>query len=57
MSMLPPLAESRLLRFIAFGVLYAAQGLPMGLLGVAVPAYLAEQGSTAAEVSTYALTY
>jgi PAT family beta-lactamase induction signal transducer AmpG len=38
------LAESRPLRFVSFTVFYIAQGLPFGLVTVALPAYLAERG-------------
>ena len=38
------LADSRPLRFFSFTVFYIAQGLPFGLVTVALPAYLAEQG-------------
>jgi PAT family beta-lactamase induction signal transducer AmpG len=38
------LAESRPLRFFSFTVFYIAQGLPFGLVTIALPAYLAEQG-------------
>ena len=33
---LPALAEHQILRYVAFTLLYAAQGLPYGLLSVAV---------------------
>jgi PAT family beta-lactamase induction signal transducer AmpG len=38
------LTESRTLRFFSFTVFYIAQGLPFGLVTIALPAYLAEQG-------------
>ena len=41
------LAGSRPLRFFSFTVFYVAQGLPFGLVTVALPAYLAEQGVSA----------
>ena len=40
----PSLSEHIILRFGAFTALYAAQGLPYGLLSVAIPAYMAKQG-------------
>lgn len=50
---LPALDEHRALRFGAFAILYAAQGLPFGLFTVAIPAWLAAQGAAAAEIGTY----
>ena len=41
---LPALTESARLRFATLAVLYAAQGVPFGLMVVALPAYLAERG-------------
>jgi PAT family beta-lactamase induction signal transducer AmpG len=38
------LTENRLLRYFSFTVFYVAQGLPFGLVTIALPAYLAEQG-------------
>jgi len=39
------LTENRSLRYATFTILYVAQGLPFGLVGVALPAYLAEIGT------------
>ncbi|MBT3341546.1 MAG: MFS transporter [Gemmatimonadetes bacterium] len=50
---LPALSEHRILRFAAFTLLYAAQGLPYGLLSIAVPAYMAEQNLTPTQISSY----
>lgn len=47
------LSESRVLRFFSFAVFYIAQGLPIGLISIALPAWLAEQGVDAAEVATF----
>lgn len=41
---LPALSDSSLLRYIAFTALYMAQGLPAGLMAVAIPAWLAKHG-------------
>ena len=43
-SRLPALSESSVVRYVALGVLYVAQGLPVGLLMYAFPAYFAENG-------------
>lgn len=50
---LPALTESRRVRFSALVALYVGQGIPQGLLVVALPAYLAEQGLGPAEVGGY----
>ena len=49
----PYLAENRWLRFGAFTGFYFAQGVPIGLLGIAIPAWLAEQGLTLAQIAVY----
>ncbi|MDX2221285.1 MAG: MFS transporter [Rhodospirillaceae bacterium] len=41
------------MRFAAFGAMYAAQGVPEGLLYIAVPAWLAERGVSAAAIGAY----
>ena len=50
---LPAFSESPGLRFAAFAIMYAAQGLPYGLLSVAVPAYMAEQGLSPAAIGSF----
>ncbi|MDP6037643.1 MAG: MFS transporter [Candidatus Latescibacteria bacterium] len=50
---LPALSDSSLLRYIAFTALYMAQGLPAGLMAVAIPAWLAKQGMGTAEIGIY----
>lgn len=47
------LSESRWLRYSSFGIFYFAQGVPIGLLSLAIPAWLAEQDSTLGEIGTY----
>ena len=47
------LSEHLGLRLTAFTALYAAQGLPYGLLAVAVPAYMAERGFSAAAIGSF----
>jgi PAT family beta-lactamase induction signal transducer AmpG len=51
--MLPSLSSSRPLRFFAFTAFYVAQGIPIGLLTVAMPAWLAASGAAAGEVATF----
>ena len=47
------LSESVTLRFGAFTALYVAQGLPYGLLSVALPAHMAEQGFSPAAIGSF----
>jgi PAT family beta-lactamase induction signal transducer AmpG len=44
------LTEGTLLRYISFAAFYIAQGLPLGILVVALPAWLASQQLSAAEI-------
>lgn len=50
---LPVLAERRRWRAVVLFALYLAQGVPEGLLYVAVPAWLASNGATAAEIGSF----
>jgi PAT family beta-lactamase induction signal transducer AmpG len=50
---LPSLGSSRGLRLFAFTSFYVAQGLPIGLIQVAVPAWLAASGASASEVAQF----
>ena len=52
-SRLPALVERRRLRYGALVALYVGQGIPQGLLAVALPAHLAEHGVEAGAVGTY----
>jgi len=47
------LVESRWLRIGAFTAFYFAQGVPIGLLAIAVPAWLSERGMSLGEIATY----
>ncbi len=47
---LPALSEHRFLRYFAFAALYIAQGIPEGLTYFALPAWMAMQGKTPAEI-------
>lgn len=47
------LAESRVLRFASFAIYYIAQGLPIGLMSIALPAWLSEQGVAAGEIASF----
>ena len=48
------LSERRWLRFGAFSAFYFAQGVPIGLLWVAIPAWLAEQQASVGEIALFA---
>ena len=47
------LSESRYLRYASFTILYVAQGLPFGLVTVALPAFLIERGASPAAVGGF----
>jgi MFS transporter, PAT family, beta-lactamase induction signal transducer AmpG len=47
------LADSTRVRFAASSMMYFAQGIPQGLLGIAIPAWLASQGVGAGEIASY----
>jgi PAT family beta-lactamase induction signal transducer AmpG len=53
LTSVPALSDSSLWRYIAFTALYMAQGLPAGLLALAIPAWLAKQGMGTAEIGIY----
>ena len=48
--MTPALSESRKLRLFSVFILYVAQGVPIGLFWFAVPAWMAANGASAADV-------
>jgi PAT family beta-lactamase induction signal transducer AmpG len=47
------LSRSSRLRYITGAMMYFAQGIPQGLLAIAIPAWLASQGVTASEIGSY----
>ncbi|HSN49491.1 MAG TPA: MFS transporter [Flavobacterium sp.] len=47
------LAESSLLRYFTFSSLYGAQGIPEGLTFFAIPAWMAMQGKSPAEIGSF----
>ncbi len=49
-STLPSLARSRVLRLSGLAALYFAQGVPIGLLTIAFPAWLASNGASAGAI-------
>lgn len=53
MSRLPALSENRRLRMWAFFLLYVTQGIPFGLALTALPAWLAANGASAAEIGSF----
>jgi MFS transporter, PAT family, beta-lactamase induction signal transducer AmpG len=50
---LPALSENTFLRYFSFAALYVVQGIPEGLLWYAIPAWLAMNGKSAAEIGSY----
>ncbi len=50
---LPALSENAFLRYFSFAALYVAQGIPEGLLWYAIPAWLAMNGKSPAEIGSY----
>ncbi|RKD92133.1 MFS transporter [Mangrovibacterium diazotrophicum] len=50
---LPALSENAFLRYLTFSALYFAQGIPMGLMFYAIPAWLAANGKTPAEIGSF----
>lgn len=47
------LSESRSLRIGSFALFYVAQGLPIGLISIALPAWLAGQAASASEIAYF----
>jgi PAT family beta-lactamase induction signal transducer AmpG len=47
------LAESSRMRYASGSSMYFAQGIPYGLMGIAVPAWLASQGVGAGEIASF----
>ncbi|MEM1019393.1 MAG: MFS transporter [Pseudomonadota bacterium] len=50
------LADNQLLRFITFFLLYACQGVPIGLTLIAVPAWMAAEGQSAGVIASVTST-
>lgn len=50
---LPALTDRKWLRFSAFTAFYVLQGIPLGLLSIAVPAWLIERGVGGAEAAGF----
>ena len=50
---LPTLSEHKLLRYFSFSILYVAQGVPEGMTLFGIPAWMAMNGKTAAEIGGY----
>ena len=47
------LSESPRVRFTTGAIMYFAQGIPQGLLAIAIPAWLASQGVSASDIGSY----
>ncbi len=53
MAMTLTLLDSSRVRYVAGSMMYFAQGIPAGLLSIAIPAWLASQGVSAGDIATY----
>ncbi len=49
----PALAQNKVLRYLSFSALYLAQGIPEGLLWFGLPAWMAMNGKTPAEIGGF----
>lgn len=47
------LADSSRTRYLTGSMMYFAQGIPQGLLGITIPAWLASQGVSAGDIGSY----
>lgn len=47
------LSDSPRVRFATGAMMYFAQGIPQGLLAIAIPAWLASKGVSAADIGSY----
>ena len=52
-TQIPALSENALLRYLSFSALYLAQGIPEGLVLFGIPAWLAMNGKTPAEIGSF----
>ncbi len=52
-SRFPALAQNKLLRYLSFSALYLAQGIPEGLLWFGLPAWMAMNGKSPAEIGGF----
>lgn len=50
---LPTLSENRVLRYFSFSALYFAQGIPDGILYFGLPAWMAMNGKSPAEIGSF----
>lgn len=47
------LSKSSRVRYVTGSMMYFAQGIPQGLLAIAIPAWLASQGASASDIGSY----
>jgi MFS transporter, PAT family, beta-lactamase induction signal transducer AmpG len=52
---IPTLSDNSFLRYFNFSALYFTEGLPQGMLFVGIPAWMAMQGKSAAEIGGFAV--
>lgn len=53
MTITSTLLDSSRIRYLTGAMMYFAQGIPQGLLGIAIPAWLVSQGVSAADIGSY----
>ena len=53
LSAMPSLSEHTFLRYFSFAILYTAQGLPEGMTYFAIPAWMAMNGKSPAEIGAF----
>ena len=53
MTITPTLIDSPRVRYTTGAMMYFAQGIPRGLLGISIPAWLASQGVSASDIGSY----
>ena len=52
---IPSLSENSFLRYFNFIALYFAQGIPEGMLAFGIPAWMAMNGKSPAEIANFAI--
>ena len=47
------LLDNSRIRYLTGAMMYFAQGIPYGLLGIAIPAWLVSEGASASDIGSY----
>ena len=53
MAVKSTLSTSSRTRYLTGAIMYFAQGIPQGLIGIAIPAWLASLGVSASDIASY----